>query len=93
MSKKRSLKQKKHTRHPFLVNWQVEPKKRLELKAVKGQKKAEVKPASASSLDANNAELLDKDTNIASITKQVIKSLVIVSLILGLEMVIYLVWR
>jgi len=39
------------------------------------------------------AEILDKDDNLASIKKDIFKSLILACLILGVEMVLYLAWK
>ncbi len=86
MAKRRTKKQKEKAKHVFSVSWvPSEP-------GVKGQFNSELKKPGASSGKHESALSLAKDGSLASIKKDILKSLIIVSLILALEVVLYLAW-
>ena len=93
MAKKRTRKQKEKAKHQFLAKRQNEAKTKPESKIVKGQFNFRHKAEKEKSDKAKSADLLDKEAYLASAKRDVIKSILLASLILGLELVIYLAWR
>jgi len=86
MAKRRTKKQKAAAKHNINLSWAPsEP-------SVKGQFNFEPKKPKASSQKHENAISLAKDGSLASIKKDIVKSLILVSLILALEVVLYLAW-
>lgn len=86
MAKRRTKKQKEKAKHTFDLSWSPsEPD-------VKGQFNFEPKKPRSSSHKHESALSLAKDGSLASIKKDIVKSLIIVSLILALEVVLYLAW-
>lgn len=86
MAKRRTKKQKEKAKHTFNLSWSPsEPD-------VKGQFNFEPKRPRAGLRHKESALSLAKDGSLASIKKDILKSLVIVSLILALEVVLYLAW-
>lgn len=87
MAEHRTRKNKETPHYGFLVSWQPA--------------KTDVKGESKISLDANStihkhdksADILAQDQNLRSTKKDIIKSLILVSLILLIELVIYLAWN
>jgi len=93
MAKKRTRKQKETAKHQFLFSRPNEAKTKSESRAVKGQFNSRHKAEKRKSGKAKNADLLDKEAYLASAKRDVVKSILLASLILGLELVIYLAWR
>jgi hypothetical protein len=89
---KKTRRQKVNPKHPFLISWEGSENKALK-SSVKGQLKdvditklKKVKPI-------KKANYMDKGFGLDQIKHDIIKSLILASLILGLEMVIYLAWN
>lgn len=92
MSKKRTRKQKQNTKYTF-ANKIINEAKNLSLvPTVNGQIKNTIKSSSKSTGLQKNAVPTAKDKYRSYIRKDIRKSLIIVSLILALEVVIYLAW-
>ncbi|MEK7113019.1 MAG: hypothetical protein AAB875_06940 [Patescibacteria group bacterium] len=92
MVKRRTRQQKERAHHAFLYSWQNEPERKQIRHDVKGQFKIEPKPVSNISRKAKNANLMAKDDSLASVKRDIVKSLILASLILGIEVVVYLAW-
>jgi hypothetical protein len=90
VTKRRTKKQKKDPKYPFLVSWEGTSTNQSQESTVKGQNKTSVKANPKNSGQSKNAYLLEKGANLASVRHDIIKSLIIASFILGLEVVIYL---
>jgi len=95
MTKKRTRKQKVEAHHRFSIEWQPalsSSKNNIASSNVNTQMKDDknVKKSDQSSNDT--AVLSDKSYSLASIKKEVIKSLILAALILASEIVIYLNW-
>lgn len=92
MANRRTRKDKEQAHHQFLYSWDDEPKNVSFKAGVKGQteKRAEAKigELSLSKMAVNQAQVYD----LASVRKDIGRSLIIASLILGAELVIYLAW-
>ena len=99
MKKRRTRKQKATANHEFTIRWnptasetKTEPVKDKIEASVKGQFNIEPKKPNPSSHKHESAMNLAKDGSLASIKKDIVKSLMVVSLILALEVVLYLAW-
>ena len=86
MAKRRTKKQKEGARHTFNLSWAPSEA------GVKGQFNSEPKRPKAGARKHESALSLAKDDSLASIKKDIVKSLMVVSLILALEVVLYLAW-
>lgn len=85
----RTKKQKETTHYPFLVSWT--PKLGSEAR-VKGESKLAKTMPVPKLTRAERADLLAKDASLGRIKKDIIRSLILVSFILALEVVVYLAW-
>ena len=97
MAIRRTRKQKESAKHAFTVSW--EPKKKeaptkaktsLSEPAVKRQFKNAQNPASSKPKMDKNANSMVKDGYLSEIKRDIAKSLSLASVIVGLELVIYL---
>jgi hypothetical protein len=93
MAKKRTKENKLNAKHPFLINWNLNSGEAASRSSVKRQSLPASFRQEKKAIQAEKANLLDKDNSLASIKKAIIKSLILASLILGLELVIYLAWH
>ena len=100
MTKRRTKKQKQKAKHPFTVNWEPrsstykpEVQSASSTAFVKGQTKSTKKSTKLSGAKTNSTENTAVYENIASIKHNLVKSLVISSLILSLEVVLYFIWH
>lgn len=92
MSKKRTRKQKQNTKYTFAYKILDEAKKINFEPTVKRQKKNTIEAPLTKSEPRESAQATAKDSYQSYIRKDIRKSLIIVSLILALEVVIYLAW-
>lgn len=92
MSKRRTRAEKEKAHHSFLYSWQGEPEKGEIRHDVKGQFKNEPKEAFRNFGKGKNADNLAKVGTLASIKRDMVKSLLLASLILAAEVVVYLAW-
>ena len=100
MSKRRTRRQKEKAKHKFLYQWpqsedgsKTQPKDASNEPAVKGQiskAKKHKKHEITKDKMAVNTENID---DLASLKKNIGKSVILASLILSLELVIYLIWQ
>lgn len=92
MAKRRTKKQKQKAKHDFAISWEPKAKKRRSEPDVKGQ----IKKSGSGKKPSGTGNDLAKNTaepgNLASIKKDIIKSLILAGLILASEVVIYLTW-
>jgi hypothetical protein len=92
MTKRRTKKQKQEAKHSFAIHWEPEAKKGSSEPSVKRQFKKsgsrKIPSSSRTDLARNTAEL----DNLASIKKDILKSLILAGIILASEVVIYLAW-
>lgn len=89
---RRTRKQKEEARHSFAISWSPEAKKGHSEPDVKGHLKNEAARPLGRASNANNADLLAKQASLASIKRDILKSIILASLILGAELVLYLAW-
>ena len=92
MAKRRTKKQKAGARHTFNISWAPGQEVEAGKPSVKGQFNIEPKKVNPRPHQHENALNLAKDGSLASIKKDIVKSLILVSLILALEVVLYLAW-
>lgn len=97
---RRTRKQKEKAKHAFTVSWkprrdfsESEPKKSLKEASVKGQFKKDAKPSIAHIAKNKKAVGSTKDADLASVKRKIGRSVILASLILSLELMIYLFWR
>jgi len=93
MAVRRTKKQKLHAKHQFAVSWAPTPERRLPKASVKGQIEKRESPSLGRGQRVNKAEVLAKEGDIEAYKHNTIKSLILASLILGLEVVLYLAWK
>ena len=93
MSKRRTRKQKEKAKHSFIRLDEALHKKEAFEAVVKGQFKKTHKTKQKRQLGSKRAIELAKDVSFAQTKSEIIKSLILASLILALEVMIYLVWQ
>lgn len=93
MGKRRTRKQKLEAKHQFNLSWTPEPQTTPPEANVKGQIVLSPKPRLARSKEAKKAVPMAKDASIEPYKKDTVKSLVLASIILAAELVLYLVWK
>lgn len=86
MGKRRTRKDKETARHAFNISWSPEP-------SVKGQFNSEAKKVDHKADELKSARIMAKDASFVSSKRDIVKSLLIASLILALEVVLYLAWN
>lgn len=86
---RRTRKDKQNAVHHFSLSWSPEAKNKA---SVKRQIVSAGGRLKAKQSDKKNALLLAKEAGLASIKKDLVKSLILSSLILTLEVVLYLAW-
>lgn len=94
---RRTRKQKEEAKHAFTISWkpenelsESESKKDLNEASVKGQFKKDIKPKNPLIEKEKKAVDSTKDADLASVKRKIARSVVLASLILSLELVIYL---
>ena len=92
MGKRRTRAEKENPHRAFLYSWQGQPGKGPVRHDVTGQFKNEPHETSLKDEKANKANVLAKDGTLASIRRDMAKSLILASLILAAEVVVYLAW-
>lgn len=93
MAKRRTRRQKEKAKHPNTFSWQPASKNSLPGSFVKRESQ---RGLTKNTLEANrqkNANLLTKEIDVPEIRKDIVRSLLITSLILASELVIYLLWN
>lgn len=92
MARRRTRKDKERAHHSFLYSWEGQPEGRQIRHDVKGHFKNEPKEVSKNFGKGKSADNLAKVGSLASIKRDMVKSLILASLILGIELVVYLAW-
>lgn len=85
MKGRRTKKQKLNSHHSFTFSWSSQPR-------VKGQFASNNNFTAKQARDEKNAMFLAQEATTDKIKKDILKSLIIVSLILASELMIYLAW-
>ena len=93
MSKRRTKKDKEKARHSFAVNWDSGSGTLKFEPDVNRQLNPSTKTKEPLSLKINNPKFSAQTLNLASIRKDITKSLILAGLILASELVIYLIWK
>jgi hypothetical protein len=92
VSKRRTRKEKQSAKYPF-ITWGKKSENTSLQASVKGQFKKSASNESKPKPKTKNAENKEKEADLALIKENIIKSLILTSLILGSEIVLYLFWR
>lgn len=92
MSKKRTRKNKEKARHQFLVSWSPATNKASNNSSVNRQLGTRVSKLTKAKSIVKNANLSDQDESLGRAKKEIIRSLILSSLILAGEVVLYLAW-
>lgn len=87
MAQHRTRKQKETPHYQFMVSWQPKDSSQAH---VKGESASTKNPTKLSHNNAKSANLLTKDGVTLKVKKDIIKSLIVVSFVLILEVVVYL---
>lgn len=90
MAKRRTRKQKEKVKHQFKVSWKPEAKSASSEPVVKGQTEVDKKTKKHKNIKRRKAYYKDSFDNLGTIKRDLVKSLIIASLILALEVVLYL---
>ena len=92
MAKKRTRKQKERAKHSFTIAWEKVLKEDQSEPVVKSQfiKTSQARPSRAHT--SKKALESGKERGLQAIKREIFKSLILASLILGLELMIYLAW-
>ena len=90
MAKRRTRKQKEKAKHQFKVSWKPEANSASPEPIVKGQTTQAQKHKVDKRVKMKSADRLAKDEGLGTIKRDLMKSLIIASLILALEVVLYL---
>jgi hypothetical protein len=93
MGKRRTRKQKKEALHQFSYTWKNEPKKLRTEANVKRQSQTPLEANLRTSIPVKMAVNQAQVYDLASVKKDIVRSLIIASLIFGAELVIYLAWN
>lgn len=93
MSKRRTRVEKENVHYPFLISWQGSTKNKAPEARVKRESENRTSPEIHEARHPKSAEILAKDEENTIIKKDIIKSLLTTSLILILELVVYLAWK
>lgn len=96
VTRRRTRKQKEAAKHRFTVYWSPSTPQAKRAKSepvVKGQFKKGQKAPKPQKLEEKLPEFKAKADNLASIKRDLVRSLILASLILGTEVMIYLVLR
>lgn len=100
MSKRRTKKQKAKAKHQFLLSWQPEPLTRKpkaksgQFKAtVKGQLKKQAHLGTNTRRKSNIPDFQAKNDPLALTKRDIVKSLILASFVLALELMLYLAWK
>jgi|GEM_PF-6920014 len=89
MSKIRTRHQKERPKHSFVYQWQA-ANTVTQAGPVKRQFNSEAKTNFGEANSKKNANILEKDTALEGIKKNILKSLILASFILAIELVLYL---
>ena len=90
MAKRRTKKQKKNAKHNIKITWGPKDDTGSKRHSVKDQKKLRTKSKLKDASNKQNSSFKAKPTVLASVKKDIVKSLSLAGLIIGLEVMIYL---
>jgi hypothetical protein len=90
MAEHRTKKQKEAPHYNFLYSWQPKPQFQARVKREEVFAKSLTEPNQPR---AKRADIQAKDEATGRIRKDIIKSLILISFVLALEVVVYLAWK
>lgn len=93
MARRRTRKQKERAKHNLAFSWKPTTEIQDEKPRVKGQFNFEASTTSREASKDKNAIDLAKDSSLSLIKRDIVKSLILASLILALEVMVYLAWN
>jgi hypothetical protein len=93
VAKRRTRKQKEKVKYKFTTTSASEAKKQVSSLTVKGQFQTKAKATKTNRVKKEIADRSAKLGNLASIRKDMVKSIILAGFIVGLEIVIYLAWH
>jgi len=93
MGKRRTRKQKEAAKHQFSISWTPKPQRSYPEASVKGQIENEPSHKLARGQRAKKAKLLAKEGNFEAYKADTLKSLILASIVLAAELVLYLAWK
>jgi len=93
MAKRRTRKQKEKAKHRLELSLKTTAKIQDGKPRVKGQFNFEASPTSTEASKDKNAISLAKDDSLSVVKRDIVKSLILASLILALEVMVYLAWN
>jgi hypothetical protein len=92
VAKRRTRKQKERAKYSFIKTDEAVPINLSFKPVVKGQTKNGLKSTKKRSSSAKKPKVSAKDMSFPEVKKELVKSLLLASLILGIEVMIYLAW-
>ena len=92
MAKRRTRKDKTYAQHPFLISWQDRPQKASDKASVKRHSLSSPSDEIVKSEPQKKAAHTPNANEIGTIKKDLGKSVAIASLIISIEVVLYLAW-
>ena len=93
MAKRRTRRQKQEARHQFNVSWTPRPQSLSAEASVKSQIKIKPTPRLGRGQRSKKAKLLAKEGSFEAQRRDTLKSLILASVILAAELVLYLAWK
>ena len=93
MASRRTRSEKEGAKHHFLYTWANEPRKPQVVPSVKTQIQNAPEGQVHPSESLNKAKTMAQVYDLASIKRGILRSLIMASLVLCLELVIYLAWN
>jgi hypothetical protein len=93
VAKRRTRKQKEGAKHNLAFLWKPITEIQDEKPCVKGQFNLEASTSSVEAVKNKNAINLAKDSSLSVVKRDIVKSLILASLILALEVMVYLAWN
>lgn len=92
MSKRRTKKEKEKARHPFLIKWDPEESDISKDKSTSAKKRSAItKTIKKNKIKKNSSYFIAGNGDLNSIKREIFKSLFLTTIILGLEIVLYLI--
>lgn len=98
MAIRRTKKQKEEAKHAFTISWEprikdeeIEPNRASNEAIVKGQKKKGGKIPRRKNSEFANTENTGRNSNLGTIKRDIVRSVLMASLILSLEVMLYLI--
>ena len=91
MGKRRTRREKEAAKHQFLLSWKPEAKSDISEPVVKRETESNLKAQISNVKTLNKVDISVKTENIALQKRDTVKSLILASLILGAELVIYFI--